>query len=53
MITEKAMIVTMIMDTVEEITTEGSNNDQQRGRPDESGRLFLFICIQTYCVTGF
>jgi hypothetical protein len=30
MITEKAMIATMIMDMVEEIAMEGSDNDQQK-----------------------
>ena len=39
------MIVTMIMDMVEEITMEGSDNDQQkRDRPDLGGTVFyLFV----------
>ena len=39
------MIATMIMDTIEEITMAGSDNDQQKeNRPDKSGRFFyLFV----------
>ena len=39
------MIATMIMDMTDEITMEGSDNDQQRDRPDKSGRFFIYLYL--------
>jgi hypothetical protein len=44
MITEKAMIATMIMDTIDEIAMEGSDNDQQKETvPTSRDGFYLFV----------
>jgi hypothetical protein len=44
-ITEKEMIATVIMDMIEEITIEGSDNDEQKKSVPTSRDGFLFICV--------